>query len=202
MATTAELLGPSGPGNASITIDGVSYTLTRSTKKIQAEWSKWLTDRAEERAFHTADKYRARAAKAVVEAQKLAANFDDPTRTAQDNVREEELTLQARMLQAEASKIVERFNDRVASGEFEYYGNVALEHAQQGLPGQIMLIYLCLIPKHPAITLEEVERLHMPDSRGQNHIAEWREALLRSEGVLIKKPVPPTSEADTPTAAT
>ncbi len=199
MATAAELLGKEGPGTT-VTVEGVKYSLTRSSKGIQAEWAKWLTDRAEERVFATADKYRERSIKAFMESQALAANYDAPDRKPEDTVREQELEMKARGLQAEARAVVERFNDRVAAGEFEFYGNVALEHGQQGLPGQIMLIYLCLKPKHPTITLDEVTRLHTPDSDGNNHIQEWRAALLKSEGVVTKKPV--TSAPSTPTETT
>lgn len=188
-----EILGIDGPGT-SVTIDGVTWTLTRSTKDIQAKWSKWLTDRGEERAFLTADKYRERAVAKFAEVNALTAKYADadmnsitPEENARVTAERDKLLATARMLQAEARNVVKEFNDRATAGEFEYYGRVALDYGQQGLPGQMYLIWLCLLPKHPTVTLDEVVQSHMPDSEGYNHIEEWREALLRSEGVLGKK---------------
>ena len=199
----AQLLGAEGPGTT-ITVDGKTWTLTRSTKKIQAAWSKWLTDRAEERAFSTAEKYREKAAKCFAESNDISAKYADVSpseisveENASMTEKRNTLTRQGRVLEQEARNVVERFNDRAASGEFEYFGNVAIELAQQNLPGQIQLVFLCLQPKHPDVTVEDVVKTHMPDSRGENHIQEWRQALLKSEGVIVKKEQREPLEAST-----
>ena len=191
-----------------VTVDGKTYTLTRTTKKIQAAWSKWLTDRAEERAFITADKYAERAVDAFAKAEAISRKYEDvdantlsPDENDRMTLERDKLLATGRMHKATAQTVVERFNDRVASGEFEFYGNVALEHAQHGLPGQIMLVYLCLQPKHPDITLEQVERLHMLDADGVGHVTEWRDALLKSEGVRQKKGQT-SGDSSTPTQST
>ena len=204
MATTSDILGASGPGTT-ITINGKEWTLTRSTKGIQAAWSKWLTDRAEERVFSTAEKYTDMALASFAKANSINRQYENvdpntipPDENARATEERDKALANGPMLQAKSDKAVERFNDRVAAGEFEYYGNVALDLAQQGLPGQIQLVYLCLKPKHPDITVEMVERLHAPDDEGFNHINEWREALMKSEGFAGKKSQPPNSSSSTP----
>lgn len=201
MSTPSQLLGKSGRG-VTITIDGVEWELTRSTKKIQAAWAKWLSDRAEARAFATADKYRDKAAEVAVELRALNAKYTDAdivTVSAEENAeataQRDKLARKLRMLEEEARAVIRDYNDRWAGGAFEFYGNVAIEIAQQNMPGQIMLAWLCLLPKHPTVTLEEVERLHMPDSEGVSHFQEWTDSLLRSEGLSKKKNTP--SEAST-----
>lgn len=211
MGASADILGSEGPGH-SVTIDGKTWTLTRSTKKIQAAWAKWLADRAEERAFATAAKYREQAIAKFAEVDEINRRYEDvdfntisPEENARVTLERNKLLAQARMLQADARGVVERFNDRYAAGEFEYYGTVAIDLAQQGLPGQMQLIYLCLKPKHPDVTYEDVVRSHMPNHEtgdGHNHIDEWRDALLKSEGVRKKDTSPkPSSSTSTPTPA-
>lgn len=207
MSVSSDLLGAEGPG-VSVTIDGKTWVLTRSTRAIQAAWSKWLTDRAEERAFITSEKLRERAITKFAELRQLTAKYEDVDPSSISPEENERLTLDrdkllanARALQAESRSAIERFNDRVAAGEFEYYGTVAIDLAQQGLPGQMQLVYLCLKPKHPDVTMDDVIRAHMPNAEsgdGKNHIDEWRDALLKSEGVR-KKDTSPKSDSSTST---
>ena len=211
MATTAELLGKRGPGGAAFTVCGIEFNLTRSTKDIQAEWSKWLVGRAEARTFDMSDKLLKRAVLAFRKADEISAKYEDvdftsisPEENAKATAERNDLVMQGRMLQAQAEKLLERFNDRVAAGEFEYYGSVAIDLAQRDLPGQMMLVYLCLKPKHPDITYDDVVALHMPDEDGVNHIKDIRDALLKSEGVVKKKglgsesPDSQTTKSETP----
>ena len=194
MATTAELLGSAGPGTT-ITIGDSVYTLTRSTKSIHAAWSKWLTDRAEAAVFATSDKYMTMAVKKFEEADEITRRYESvdikdisPQENVEATAKRDSALFAGRQYQRKSSECVERFDDRVAAGEFEFYGNVSIELVQQGMPGQIMMVFLCLQPKHPDITVEKVTKLHLnPLDDGENYIKEWRDALLKSEGVVQKK---------------
>lgn len=184
MTTLANSLGQAGPGTSQ-TIGGKTWTLTRSTKNIQAAWGKWYADRVEAAVLATAASYR-KQARALwrdvkqYEAEEMADELPTPSRAAELAALIADAQKEASFLEFEARASVERFNDRKGAGEFEFHGNASLNVAMQNLPGQFQLAYLCLQPKHPDVTMEEV----MESYKG--HAQEWGEFLVRSEGVRSK----------------
>lgn len=203
MTTLAASLGSAGPGTSQ-TIGGKRWTLTRSTKDIQAAWGKWFAERVEAAVMDTASAYRkrARALDRDIERWQLeerGAVQPTPARGAELAALIEDASKEARFLDFEARAIIERFGDRRGAGEFEYHGNASLSLAMHNLPGQFQLAYLCLLPKHPNITLEEVIENY------KGHAKEWGEFLIQSEGAAPKnagEAAPASTPASTPTAPT
>lgn len=194
MGTLSQALGSNGPGTK-VVVNGKEWTLTRSTKNMQAAWGAWLADRAETGAMHMASKMRKEARRLYKEARAIQAQSEEDNsleKEAEYRDKYEETVAEARSLEVEAAKQIERFNDRKAAGEFEFHGNVGINLAQQNLPGQFMLVWLCLQPKHPGVTMEEVVESH------QNNVYVWRDALLKSEGVETEKNDEEASSASTP----
>lgn len=202
MTTLAASLGQVGPGTSQV-IGGKTWTLTRSTKKIQADWGKWFADRVESANMDTASNYRKKARAIWRDIKKLEdESFADleptPERGAELAALIEDGTKEAQFLEFEARQIMQIFNDRKAAGEFEYHGNASLGVAMQNLPGQFQLAWLCLLPKHPGLTLEELIEAY------QGHAKEWGEFLVRSEGAQKKDAPPPAAStpASMPTEPT
>ena len=225
MGTLSQALGVAGPGRlvqwngTPVTFHtGKTYTLTKTTKGIQAAFGSWLADRAEAAAFEMASKYRKQARSLYRQAKAVQEKSEDakfsPAEEAKLAEEYSELTLEARALELEARNLMERFNDRKASGEFEFHGNVSIDMALANLPGQFQLCWLMLQPKHPELTLEEVIELHkgMLNDDGKPVKEEgtritmmhvWRKNLLEAEGVKNEeadgKPSEASTETSTPT---
>lgn len=174
-----------------VTINGKDWQLTRSTWDMQAKWGQWLADRAEAAAHRTAQTYRKQAEPLHHQLEELRKQADAAVLTEIErikiNARGKELMDAIAKLEQAAIDAVEKFQDRLAAGDFEFHSATVGQMAQMNLPGQFQLIWLCLQPYHPGITLEEVVKAHMPSGGPNNFIHEWRQALLRSEGVLEKK---------------
>lgn len=135
--------------------------------------------------METAAKYRkqARALRKDVEEWNKELYADDlpaPARNVELSNLIDEANKEITFLEFEARAIIERFHDRKGAGEFEYHGNASITLAMSNLPGQFMLAYLCLQPKHPEVTLEEVTESY------KEHPQEWAEFLVQSEGVKKK----------------
>ena len=190
MGTMANALGTQTTKG---TINGKEWTLSRSTWGIQSRWSEWLADRAEKVALATAEKYRDQAAEIWAKVEQMRkANLDGNYENISDEERATidtegmKLSRKARIMETEARWVVERYQDRRAAGEYEFHSFGVGQLAQANLPGQIYLIWLCLCPNHPGLKLEEVAKAHMPDGGPDNFVDEWRQLLLKSEGVLEK----------------
>lgn len=199
MGTLAQELGHT----TKTTINGKEWILTRSTWDIQGKWGQWLADRAEVAAHRTARAYRKEAEPLQRELDALRTRADTQVLTdadrAQINARGKELIRDISGFEQASTDAVQKFQDRLAAGEFEFHSATVGQMAQMNLPGQFQLVWLCLQPNHPGITLEEVVKAHMPSNGPNNFIHEWRQALLKSEGVLEKNEEPPTDGATTPT---
>lgn len=197
MSTLSASFGKAGPGITQ-TIGDKSWTLTRSTKAIQAAWGKWFAERVEASVMDTAASYRKRSralAKDIENWQREERGDDQPApaRGAELALLIEEASKEQQFLEFEARAVIERFNDRRGAGEFEYHGNASLSLALFNLPGQFQLAWLCLLPKHPTVTLDEV----IDSFRG--HGKEWGEFLIKSEGVGSKN-VGAAPSVSTPTS--
>lgn len=200
MTTLATSLGQAGPGLTK-TIGGKSWTLIRSTKNIQADWGKWYAERVEAAVMDTAAAYRKKARALRRDIEKWQDEQIGDPQPADERVLEldaliDDAAKEAAFLEFEARAIIERFGDRKGAGEFEYHGNAALQHAMQNLPGQFHLAYLCLKPKHPTVTLDEVVQAFAGNAQ------EWAAFLIESEGAGKKKEVTNSTPTDTePTPA-
>lgn len=192
-----------------VNINGKDWTLTRSTWDMQAEWGRWLANRAMIAAENVANNYRAQTVGLREQLRQLQESAKDfPGRgmeveRAEINAKGKKLVEEINALEQRARDTMERYQDRVAAGDFEFYSATVGGLAQQNLPGQFYLLWLCLRPNHPGITIEEVIKANIPVYGGQNFIEDWNKALLASEGTTPKNDLSESpAPGSTPTTKT
>lgn len=194
-STNRPSLGITDPGTSQV-IGGKRWTLVRSTWDMQIKWGRWYAERVESSVMRTAEAYRKKARSLWRDVERYNAElYADELPNEARNVElcalVDDASREARFLEEEARTIIREFNDRDGAGEFEYTGNAGLSKALQNLPGQFYLAWLCLQPKHPGITLDEVTQAY------KGHAQEWGQFLVRSEGAQTKKPDAPAGAAST-----
>lgn len=226
MGSPAQALGAHGPGK-SVCLDGQVWILTPSTQGMQIAFSELIKARAKKEFDADASDMRRRALPLWTEARRLQEEIEggaievDEARKAELVERYEQVVAEARSLEFEARDSIDRFKQAKAAGEYEFYG----EHGIRALGttfGQVQMCLLMLKPKHPSITLGDVEKLHrgtveldgetvsredVLQHRGVktfkgskiSRIEFWQICLLMADGLFEKKepaPAPPPAGSD------
>ena len=199
------------PPGKTITMDGVTFTLSPSTQGMQTAFSERLKERAKKEFDTDAADMRKRAMPLWSEARKLQEEIDNGAISADaiaKTQRFEEIVNEAKFLESEARESVDRFKRSKAAGDYEFYGEEGVRALGTTL-GQIFMCWLMLKPKHPTLTLAEVERLHrgtlelndeisrddvlqhrnaktMPGNK-IGRVEAWQIAMLMADGIFEKK---------------
>lgn len=196
MGTLKDSLGSAGPGTQ-VTINGTTWTLSRTTKGMHADFSEWLFQAAKRETLAMAEDYRRRARQLWREAKALQEESEDDSlsdeRQAEIAIAYEDTTGEARSLELESRHIVDRLIDRRL--EYEFHGEAGIASLRT-LPGQFKLCHLMLLPHHPELTLDDVKKLH--------HLCvdQWSAAMLEAEGLKNGKSSPASSPATTTNPST
>lgn len=195
------------------TIGGREWKMVRSTWAMQDLWGTELANRAKKAALEVAAGYRDQAEPLRVKLTQLQKTIRELRGSSSPDAVDKFDAAEAeagqtfdriQVLDQAAAAVMERWQDRKASGEFEWFSATVGSQAQRNLPMAIYMLWLKLQPNHSGITLEEVSNAHLPngefgpDGRPKDYIREWHDALLESEGVLQKNVTTGTTQAATP----
>jgi len=159
----ARCLGIHGPGKV-VLLDGSHWHISHSTKGMQIAYAEDLKAKAKREFDADAADMRKRAVPLWNDAKHLQEELEGGTelpdaRKAELLERYEAAVNEARALEYESRDSLDRFKEAKAAGDYEFYGRVGMR-ALATTAGQMFMCWLMLKPKHPELTLEDVEQLH------------------------------------------
>ena len=168
-----------------LSLGGVDYLLSPTTKKTQGTFEKLLRSRGDDSAIETAAGMRRKARDAWKKAEQLQLQLDDPkiSQSTANSLEEErqEAVAEAQNYDAMSKEHLEDHNISKTAGHYEHNGRVYHE-ALRTEWGSVQLFYMMLLPNHKDMTWDKARQLH------EDHNEEVINGIREVEGIGGKKP--------------
>lgn len=154
-------LGTSGAGYT-VKFEDKEYTFMPWSQGMMDTFVSWLVARLKTEAMDTAEILRRKARKLEREVKKMIDYGQDHTDTMSDKEKSdlqekwEDMAGEMQSLQIEAREMVNRISERRAAGYYHFFGDLARQSRGQ-IDGTVKMGHLALLPKHPSLTLADVE---------------------------------------------